>query len=114
MYYIDALHLTNLAVEHGILKTHTQMDPQTGEEFTGILVFIEGKKEPELWDHDYMVRKLMEDSEGEQVLIESLAEKGVLFERYEGSASDQALKDACKTAPENIQLRTQRKYQLTS
>lgn len=114
MYYIDALHLTNLAVEHGVLKTHTQMDPETGEKFTRILVFIEGKKEPELWDHDYMVRELMTDSEGEYMLIETLAEKGVTFERYEGSASDQALKDACQNAPEYITLRAQGKFRLIS
>lgn len=102
MYYIDALNLSRLAVKHGVLRTHTQMDPETGEKITGILVFVEGKEEPELWDEDYMVHELMTDTEGEKTLLAELAKKGVAFRRYEGSPADEALSTVCEALSDAI------------
>lgn len=96
MYYIDARSLIQLAVKHGCLTQHTQVNPQTGEEESGILVYIEGVEKPELWTEEYLAHVLMDDFEGESALIEALAEKSVPFERYEGSPADKALKSICK------------------
>lgn len=95
MYYIDAKKLVQLAIQHGCLTTHTQQDSQTGDEETGILIYREGSELPELWSDEYLVLELMIDSDGEAALIAALAEKGVPFERFEGSKADLALDSIC-------------------
>ena len=49
-----------------------------------------------MWTEEYIVHVLMGDSEGEDALISALAEKGITFEHYEGSASDKALNETIK------------------
>jgi len=96
MYYIDARSLIQLAVKHGCLTQHTQVNSQTREEVSGILVYIEGAEQPELWTTEYLTQFLMVDAEGEAALIAALAEKGVLFEKFEGSKADWALDAICE------------------
>lgn len=92
MYYIDAIELVKLSVKHGVLATHTQTDPSSGVQVSGIVVYIEGSDIPELWEEDYMAHVLMEDPEGEVALIAALRGKGIEFARVEGSSRDNAMK----------------------
>lgn len=96
MYYIDARNLLHLAEEHGFFTRHTQINPDTGKEESGFLVYVAGKDDPELWDEEVLIHALMEDDEGERTLLAALAERGIEFKRFEGSDSDRVLNTLCE------------------
>lgn len=71
MFYIDALNLINLCIEHGILTEHEGH------------VLIIHENGPVLWDKDLLAHELMQDFEGQDVLLSALEEKHIQFKPFD-------------------------------
>jgi hypothetical protein len=73
MFYINALHLINVCIDNNILK----------EKDKKVLVYRSGTPtSAEGWylvDKDILAKELMNDKDGQDVLIEALKEKNVEF-----------------------------------
>ena len=73
MLYINAVELIECCLKHGVLQT----------DYGRIAVYRSaGTNSPEGWyleDKETVVREVMNDTEGQKVLIEALAQKGIMF-----------------------------------
>lgn len=73
MYYIDAINLLKLCVEHGVLRTNETKD----------IIFVLRETGWDRVQTDVLARELMHDEEGQKTLIKALADKGIEFKpRY--------------------------------
>lgn len=80
MFYIDALNLINLCIEHGILEQ---------PEKDGYVLIIH-KNGPVLWEKDLLAKKLMLDFDGQGILLSALEEKNIQFEPFNFGPLDEA------------------------
>ena len=73
MYYINAVELINLCVEHNVLK----------EKDGAILVYRKGTSKSKeglyLTEKDILAQELMKDEEGQKTLISELNKKNIEF-----------------------------------
>lgn len=86
MYYIDALKLVDLAIEHQVLQVN-----QDGGETDGYVFIATTDDTWELWEKELVVRDVMGDPAAQSLLTGALAERGVKFTPYEGSELDRRM-----------------------
>ena len=79
MFFIDALNLINLCVEHNILHTE--------EGF----VLIQHENGPVLWEKELLAQSLMRDFEGQDALLAELEKKNIPFEPFDFGPIDNAI-----------------------
>lgn len=89
MYFIDALNIINLCVDHQILTTHEE------------LVLVQHENGPVLWDKSLLAQELMHDEEGQAVLLNTLKEKGVEHTPFDFTSLDNAIQHCENIKKEN-------------
>lgn len=89
MYFIDALNLLDLCLEHGVL---VQRD--------GLVLVIHENGDGVLWDKTLLAQELMTDEVGQKALLEALADKGETFTQFDFGPLERAIE---LTAPKNQQ-----------
>lgn len=85
IWFIDALRIIDLCIEHGILATqddHVIVVHESGDRY--------------LWPKDELARELMEDMDGQKVLLDEMEKRGIPYTPYDHVSfrdAKEALKD---------------------
>jgi len=79
MPFINCLNLLNLCLEHDILVAHEG------------LIFVQHENGPALWEKELLAQELMQDEEGQEVLLKALADKKVTFHPFDFTMLDNAI-----------------------